>query len=619
VYERARRTGAVGVACALLLATGCADENPGDGEAGRAGGSGAYAPARAPIGTLSAEEDGCLILTGAVRALAGATRDEAIALRRSRVEAVGTRDEVEAKCGPESLTLDLGDASVLPAAADHHVHLLNTGFSILNALEGERMFLDLSGITSLDEFSRRLSERAEQTPPGEWILGKGWDQGALGLSELPDRAPLDAAVSAHPVFLTRTDGHAGWMNGPGLDAAGITAATRDPPGGVIVRRSDGEPSGVLLERANEPVVERLPGVADDDVLSAFRLAAEALAARGVTEAFDAGFLAAPGVVALNLDLAHTLDLLVRADLDDPLPIRIHLMVPAPSGLAESVLARPEEYDWLPPRVGVSHLKLFADGALGSRGGALTHPYADDPETYGVPRMTVAEIHSWSRRAVDAGLGVAVHAIGDEAVRRTLDAFGALLGERPDLDPHRLRIEHFSYFREEDSARALRLGPVLSIQPNFNSPLDAKPSFAALRVGEANEDRVYAWRRLHAEGAVLVGGSDYFALPGPALLNFHAAFTTRNGLGSSGPGPEGRIDALRLESRRVHAEGGESWSGTLQSGGPGDLAILSGDPLTAPIPELLAIRAIATFRDGEMVYHDGTIGALRAVEPRARIP
>jgi len=575
--------GTTRIVCTVLLLTGCGN---------------------------GVQEGDCLILAGTVQPLTGANPAEALALRGDRIEAVGTRQEVEGACGPDARILDLSGGVVLPALPDHHVHLLNVGLSILNQLEDERLFLDLSGITSLEELSGRLRERAEETPAGDWILGKGWDQGAWGSRELPDRSVLDAALPGHPAFLTRTDGHAGWANALALAEAGIETSTPDPPGGAILRRTDGAPSGVLLERAVEPVVDHLPAVPDEDVVRAFRLAAGALAARGVTEAFDAGFLATPGVVALNLDLGRALELLVRTDLDDPLPIRIHVMVPAPSALAERVIAGPGDYRSLTPRVGVSHLKLFVDGALGSRGGALTHPYADDPDTQGVPRMSVAEILHWSRQAVNAGLGVAVHAIGDDAVGRTLDAFEALLQEQPDLDPHRLRIEHFSYVQEDDFPRALRLSPVLSIQSNFNSPLDAVPSFAAMRVGEANEERVYAWRRLHDAGAHLAEGSDYFALPGPPLLNFHAALTTRNGLGAVVSGPEGRLDALRLQVERFPPGGGGSTPGRLEPGSRADLVIFSADPLMIPLADLLEIEVRATFREGVLIHEDGSLPEAR---------
>jgi predicted amidohydrolase YtcJ len=333
---------------------------------------------------------------------------------------------------------------------DHHVHLFNIGLWLLNDRLHGRLFLDLSTARSADEVARLAQGRADSLGPGSWVLGAGWNQAAWGTQELPGGEILTHAVPGHPVFLARADGHAGWVNAEARSMAGLHGA-----------------SGILLERANEPVTALIPALPDSEVMLAYGLAAEALAARGVVEVYDAGALAFPGVVALNADFARALVLLQRADSVAPLAIRVNLMVPAPSRLADSLLAGPR--DWiLSPRIRITHLKLFADGALGSRGAALTHPYADQPGTRGVARMTTEEILRLSRRALDAGLGVATHAIGDEAVRRTLDAYEQLLRERPGSDPTRLRIEHFSYARETDLARAVRLGVVLSIQSNFNS-------------------------------------------------------------------------------------------------------------------------------------------------------
>jgi predicted amidohydrolase YtcJ len=603
VGEGVVRRALLAVVCAVLV--GCGGDEPRT--------SAAEGGVRGEGPEEQTSEEGCLILVGTVRTTEGAESQEAVALQGGRIQALGSRDAALSACSGDAREIDLAGATVIPALTDHHVHLLNVGLSLLNAAEGERLFLDLTGITSLEELGERLEERAREVDGEGWILGKGWDQGAWGASELPHRSGLDDAVSHLPVFLTRTDGHAGWANTRALELAGLLAQQADPAGGAILRGESGAPSGVLLERAVEPVVAALPSVPDRDVVKAFRLATEAVAARGVVRAFDAGFLAPPGVVALNLDLERLLRLLVEADLEEPLPIHVHLMIPAPSDLARRITGDPPSYRRLSPRTEVSHLKLYVDGALGSRGGALTHPYADDPRTTGVPRMEVHEIVEWSRRALDAELDVAVHAIGDEAVRRTLDAFEALRAERPGLDPSRLRVEHFSYAMEEDFHRASSLGPVVSMQSNFSSPPEMVPSFGALRVGEAFEDRVYAWRRLHDSGALLAEGSDYFNLPGPPLLNFHAALTARNALGTTGPGPQGRMDALRLQLRRVHPGGGGVLEGRLRPGDPGDLAVLSADLLGVDESELLEVSVRAAFRDGILVHHDGTFPELGPVQ------
>lgn len=550
-----------------------------------------------------------VLVFGTVRTLEDGRPAEAVALRDGRIAAVGARSELEALRGPDTRSLELADGVVAPAFTDHHVHLLNLGMSLLNREEDGRLFLDLSDVGSLDQVGERVGDRAEGTEVGGWVLGKGWSQGFWGTQALPDREVLDGAAPDTPVFLTRLDGHAGWTNRAGLEASGLLEAESGTEAGEVRRRPDGAPSGVLLERANEPVIAELPAFAAADVQRAFRLAAGALAARGVVEAYDAGFLAPPGVTAMNADLARYLELLVAADREEPLPLRVRLMVAGPSDLAREVMERPDDFRALTPRIGVTHIKLFADGALGSRGAALTHGYADDPATRGVPRMGADEILAWSRRAVEAGLGVATHAIGDEAVRRTLDAYERLLEERPELDPRRLRIEHFSYAREEDFSRAVDLGLLFSIQSNFNSPGDLDPSFAEQRVGREGEPRVYAWRRLHEMGARLAEGSDHFGLPAAPLWNFHRALTGRNALGTFGEGLAGRLEAFRLQARRWPPDGGPPRPGRIRPGDTADLAIFSVDPLAVPVSALMDVTVRATLSAGEVVHDDGSLGGL----------
>lgn len=508
--------------------------------------------------------------------------------------------------------VDLGDAVVVPAFVDHHAHLLNIGMSLLNRERGETLYLDLAGLDQ-EAVAARVGQRASGTAPGGWILGKGWSQGAWGSGALPDRAPLDAAAPAHPAFLTRAGGHSGWANAAALAAAGIDAATPDPYGGAIRRRPDGSPSGVLLERAAEPVLRRLPPFDAATLQEAFRAGTEALAAQGVVEVFDAGFLAPPGIVDLGRDLESDLELLVAQDAASPLPLRVHLMVPAPTQLAERVLADPAAYRGLSPRLGVTHLKLFGDGALGNRGGSLTHPYADDATTSGVARMSAGEIYEWSARALDAGLDVATHAIGDATVERTLDAYERLLAERPDLQPRRLRIEHFSYSSAAAMQRAARLGVVLSVQPNFVYPDDAGHAMEDDRLG-GGAMRAYPWASLLAAGATLAFGSDYFTFPAEPLMTLYAAVTRANPQGHPVDGwhPGERLDrdtALAIMTTAV-VPGGDLRRGTLQPGQLADLAILSIDPRTSTASELLTAMVLATIESGRVVH-----GAAWLQEPR----
>jgi predicted amidohydrolase YtcJ len=524
----------------------------------------------------------------------------AILVRDGRIVAIGDSMLAGDRRARGARTVSLPGAYFAPALVDHHVHLFNVGVTLLNDRDGERLFVDLSSAKSLGEAWEKVRERAGASAPGAWVLGAGWNHAAWGMRAMPGRDTLDVAAPVNPAYLGRSDGHAGWANSRALSVAGIDARTPDPPGGAIGRRADGSPSGLLLERANEAVVVQVPGVADSDVVAAFRLAAEALAARGVTRVYDAGVLPMPGLVALNAPLGRYLALLRRTDSIAPLPIQVNLLIPAPSALADSLLAAPARAWEVSPRVRITHLKLFADGALGSRGAALTHPYADDPATRGVPRMTVDEIATLAGRAVDAGLGVATHAIGDVAVARVLDAYERVLATHPGLAPRRLRIEHFSYASEGDFERAVRMGVVLSMQSNFNSGPADDPPFGAVRVGAANEPRVYAWSRLVGLGALLADGSDYFTRPSAALASYEAALVRRYAAAGEVPDSLRRAFAYRLQSRWFNPAGAAG-EPTLVVGGPADFVVWSDNPLAVPLAALDSVKALMTVSAGRVTW------------------
>ncbi|HSG00929.1 MAG TPA: amidohydrolase [Vicinamibacterales bacterium] len=551
------------------------------------------------VGVLTAacdQQTSLVVEGGSVLTLDGAaSSSRAVSIAGDRVASLSDSSSGE--------RLQIAGGVIMPALVDHHIHLLNVGLWLQNDREGGRLFLDVSGARSLEAVTAVVRERTAGGAAGRWVTGAGWSQGSWGDEALPTSDPLDAASAAHPVFLARTDGHAGWVNLAALAAAGISSTTADPEGGRIVRDEAGRPTGVLLERANEIVTPLLPQPTDAQVIEAFHLAADALAARGVVEVEDAGVLTPPGVVALNEDFGRYLDLLRRADAEQPLAVRVNLMIPAPSVLADALLA--SDHRWqISPRIRITHLKLFSDGALGSRGAALTHAYADDPSSSGVLRMTTDEIATLSRRALDAGLDVATHAIGDEAIRQTLDAYETLLVERPSLEPRRLRVEHFSYAREEDFARAARLGVVLSIQSNFNADPDDPASLGALRAGVENESRVYAWRRLHAMGARLVEGSDYFARLREPFAGYRDALTLRHALGDGGLDGVVRRDGIAMQVLRL-VPGGAFEPGVIRVGGQADLIVVDGDPLSVPPEALSTLRVLATINAGRITYRAST--------------
>lgn len=547
-----------------------------------------------------------IISGGRIVTLDEPARVEAIAIGDGHILALGDPEAVAAFRGPATKEYDLAGRVLAPAFVDHHVHLLNLGLALLYRAQPSPTFIDLSGSGSLEAIGDQVRKRATSLPPDTWILGQSWSQGAWGARELPTHDVLSAAAPDHPVFLTRVDGHAGWANSAALSAAGIDASTPDPPGGIITRVEGRAPGGVVLERAAELLRPALPEPTSAEIRRAFRIAAEALAEQGVTEVFDAGFLGVPGIVDLSLDFEQYLDHLVEADLEEPLPLRVHLMVPAPSALAERIVADPNRFRQLTPRIGVTHLKLFVDGALGSRGAWLSHPYADDPMTTGVERMDNEAIRNQVMAALEAGLDVATHAIGDAAVETALDAYAAVLDQRPELRPERLRIEHFSYATPRDFDRAAELGIVAVVNPDFVAPDKHGLTMEDTRVGQENSERVYAFGRLWTAGARLAFGSDYFSMPGAPLLGFYCATTRQNPDGHPVDGWHpverlSRIESLRIQTRLWPPGGGGAERGGLRVGGRADLVVLTDDPLSVEVPAILGIEVEATILDGAITH------------------
>jgi predicted amidohydrolase YtcJ len=534
---------------------------------------------------------------------------EAVAVRDGRVLATGDREQL-LRAHPDAVEIDLGGRCLIPSFIDHHLHLTAIGLALLNRDDDERLFLDLAGATSPDAVIERVAERAAVVPAGEWILGMGWNQHDWGTPALPDHRELSRRVPHHPVFLVRIDAHSAWVNEAALAVGSFAAATPDPHGGRILRRTDGSPSGVLLERAVEPLLEHIPVAAGWEIREAFKRSARALAARGVTEVFDAGFMAPPAIVSMGVDFELMLELLLWADAEEPLAVDVNLMVPAPSLLADKLVADPDTYGELSERVRVTHIKLYADGAFGSRGAALTHAYVDDPGTSGFMRMSDDELEHQTRRALAAGFDISTHAIGDDAVHRVLHAYTRVADELGDIEPGRFRIEHFGYSSVEDQRLAAERGFLLVAQPNFIDPDDDGRTMEDWRLGAENGARVYPWRSLLDAGVPLAMSSDYYVAPGPALLDFHAVTTRSNRVGRPPGGwqPQERLSrqqALRLATT-LHGAGGEVTEGIIRNGAAANLAVLSRNPLTCPADEILDITVRATVRRGVL-----TSGALPA--------
>lgn len=438
-------------------------------------------------------------------------RVEALAVRDGVVVAVGKAALDPALAGDSTHILDLWGGTAVPGLCDAHAHLVGLGQSITQ--------LDLRATRSIDEVVQRLRDGA---PPSGWILGRGWDQNLWPDKQMPTHHPLTQAFPDRPVWLRRVDGHAGWGNAALLEAAGITRDTKAPDGGEILREG-GEPTGVLVDAAMELVP--VPPVPREE-LRRFILTAQAHALeRGLTGVHEMGI--GPDADAVYRELAES----------GELKLRVHAYAAEDWFLRDLVGKAPDPIreDAVYTLAGV---KVYADGALGSRGAALLEPYADRPGHRGLMQHDDAELRRIIDLAVRGGWQVATHAIGDAANRAVLDAYAAALPHAARRDP-RLRIEHAQIVHPDDIRRFAELGVVASMQPTHAT---SDMPWVPARIGDARLPGAYAWRRFLDAGAHLCFGSDFPVELVDVTHGLHAAVTRTdaNGQPSGGWLPDQRL-------------------------------------------------------------------------------
>ncbi|MCZ6695971.1 MAG: amidohydrolase [Acidobacteria bacterium] len=570
--------------------------------------------AAACVGSKPVEAD--LILTGGtIHTLApGVGSVTALATRTGRILAVGDDETILRHRGDTTPVIDLKGQTVIPGLIDAHVHPIAVGEAILNEETGGSLYVDLSMTESEEDAVQRMRTRARELRPGQWVLGKGWNQVQWIESTLPDKRLLSEIVRYNPAFLVRSDGHTVWVNKKALEMAGITARTPDPPGGRILRHQrTGEPTGILLDRAWERVLRLVPPLTIEEKTAALMAALRRFAESGYTMLHAAGTISRLGLIDLGAPREESVELFRRLALEGRLPIRISLMVAGPSEAAEGLLRRGPEIGLAEGRLDIRTIKLFADGALSSRGAALLEPYADEPGHSGGLRMTREEIASWATRGLRRGVQIAVHAIGDAAVRETVGGFSDALASSPGADA-RFRIEHLSLFDDSDLRVIKTTGTIASVQPRFLSSsqdgLMPDGPMEAARVGEHRSRRIYAFGTLMEAGIPLAGSSDASDRLGHPLLGFYAAVTRQ--------APDWRVDGAwrpeqsltREEALRMftlgaaHAAFHENEAGSLEPGKWADFTILSQDLMSVPDRDILATEVMATYVGGVEVFRRG---------------
>jgi predicted amidohydrolase YtcJ len=480
--------------------------------------------------------------------------------------------------------------TMIPGLIDAHLHVMEVGFGALT--------LDLSETKSLAEAQVEIRAYAAAHPDRAWITGRGWNQELWGLRDeagrgrFPTAAELDAAVPGRPVWLARVDGHAGWANSAALAAAGVTATAKDPPGGRIERLAGGKPAGVLVDGATGLVDRAVPPPRADDRDLAFDTAQRLLVARGLTAVTDMG---------TSIEDWQTFR---RAG--DLGRLRLRIMSYALGVEAMALIGGPGPTPWLyDDKLRMGGLKLYADGALGSRGALLKAPYADAPQTRGIARIGETQLKNLMSRAAMDNFQVAVHAIGDAANAEVLDAIEDLnatyKGDR------RWRIEHAQIVDPLDIPRFGKLGVIASMQPIHQV---SDRTMAEERLGPARLAGAYAWKSMAAGGARLAFGSDApVELPDP-FAGMAAAITREDATGQPFGGwqPQERIDRAAAlagyTSGAAWAGFAERKFGRLAPGLRADFVFIDVDPLLAAPAALRKARVLETWMGGEKVFEAG---------------
>lgn len=528
-----------------------------------------------------------IIVGGAVYTGKGMETAQGVAVEGGRISAVGDRAAIEALRGPSSVYVDLQGAALFPGFTDAHAHLLGIGLRELT--------LNLEGIGSIEELTDVVSANVSETGAGETVYGRGWIETNWPEGRAPNRDDLDEVSPDNPVLLERADGHAMVVNSAALAKAGIDEKTADPAGGLIERDGNGRPTGVLIDNAQNLVAGLIESPSADTRREAFEVGAEVYARYGWT-----------GVHNMSVDSRDVplMEELAGASSQTAgharLPIRVYNALDA-SGL-----------DWLESnaphtdktgRIVTRALKLYADGALGSRGAALSEPYSDRPDTSGLLLMEAPQALEMMKRAHKAGVQVAAHAIGDRGNRLVLDWFEQTLPEA-DRASARWRVEHAQILHTEDIPRFARLGAIASMQP---SHAIGDLFFAPARLGSARLDGAYAWRSLLDSGAVIAGGSDAPVERGDPLIEFYAAVARRSLEGFSNEDwradqAVSRAEALAMfTSAPAFASFAEDRLGAIEVGKAADFTAFSADIMTIPPEEILRAKAVLTVVDGKIIY------------------
>jgi hypothetical protein len=516
-------------------------------------------------------------------------REEAIAVRGDRIQAVGKNIDILKLKGPQTQVVDLNGHFVMPGFNDAHMHLAMAGLQSLN--------VDLIGVKTLDEFRERLRAKAEAAKPGDWILGGGWDETLWPIKTLPGRWDLDEVSGDHPVFLDRVDGHLAVANTRALQLASVTLASRDPQGGKIDRDENGQPTGILRDAAQKAVRAAIPAPTHEKRRGAIESALADLAIHGVTSAQDYS------------PEWENFQIYEELEKEDKLTARISEWLPFTDSREELEKKR-ASHPQSDRMLHTGMLKAFMDGSLGGHTAALLEPYADDPQNSGLPQYDPDKLREMSKERALAGFQLGFHAIGDQGVQMALDAFAEAEKAARDAkvkasnggDDFRFRVEHAQVVTPAQIARFKQLKVIASMQP---AQLLTDMRWTQERLGPQRAANCHMWASFLNHGVTLAFGTDYPVEPVTPFRGLYAAVTRKSEDGRQEFFPAQKITMdqaiAAYTAGSAFAEFDEKEKGKLAAGMLADFVVLDRDVTAVAAEKILGTKVLRTVVGGKTVY------------------
>jgi predicted amidohydrolase YtcJ len=507
----------------------------------------------------------------------------ALAFKGGKVVATGSTETLQADY-PNAEVMDGKGKTLIPGLFDAHGHVMGLGYANLD--------VNLVGTQSLNETLEVIESYADDHADMQWIRGRGWNQTHWPSNAFPTAKDLDKAVPDRPAFLSRVDGHAAWANTMAMEKAGITKETQSPPGGKIIRDADGNPTGVFVDAATELISTVIPERTSQENDQALDLALKRMRSVGLTTVHDAGI--DPGTYKRYKRFAD----------EGKLTTRIYAMARGTEAGFDIINNAGQLHGYGNDCLWVESVKLYADGALGSRGAAMLEPYSDDPDNRGLLFIKPDALSEKIEKASTAGYQVNIHAIGDRANRVVLDAFEKAYQINEDWKAHRNRIEHAQIVALSDIPRFKTLNLIASMQPTHAT---SDMNMAGDRIGKERLKGAYAWQRYLDQGTKIAAGSDFPVESANPFFGWYSAVARMDHEGN----PEGgwyadqglsRVEAFRAFTLdAAYAGHQEDILGSLESGKYADFLVLDSDPFTCPIEQLWQIEVLQTWVSGQQVY------------------